>query len=164
MRLELKDSLELAKSLGLPDIVQRILNGESLPFELSTYFGCAGEFFCLTADEQAYFTKGKFIPLWCNGNFDDMAAYDTVNSSYVRFDVEEPDEGQMKPLTYEQLMATEFKRLWEAEKAEVELKEIAALFKFTGIEQFLAVFAKIDKLPYVQYNDEFEKFRATIYA
>jgi len=164
MKIDLKHSLKLTKELKLPEIISNILLEEELPYNLYVHFGNAGEFFLMSEEEQSEYSNGNIIPLWDDGNFDRVTAYNTKTKNYVTFYIEDPDEGLSHQLTYEQLMATEFKELWEAEKDRTDLKEIAKLFNYSGIQSFLDNMAKINDLEYDEYEQQFIIYQKSISA
>ncbi len=164
MKIERKHSVQLAKELGLPEVVLKILNDDDLPHGLFVYFGCPEEFFLSDEDDQTAITKGHVVPLWDDGNFDRITAYDQDTGKYVMFYVESPEEGMEQHFTYEQLMATEFLDLWNAEKGEEALREIASLFDFRGIEQFIAVMKDLSCKEGAEFDECFGSYRASIVA
>ncbi len=162
MKVTLESTLKLVQQLNLPQIVSKVLREEALPFDLDIHFGCIGEFFLMTEDEQKIYTQNGILPLWDDGNFDRITAYDTQADKFLMYYVEMPEEGFNVKYSYEQLMVKEFEGLWEAEIEGSDLRSIASLFNFKGVECFLLKMNEIQDLDYNEYEAEFDKYISSI--
>ena len=138
--MKIEESIALAKRLGLPAIVVDILEKKKLPGKLWLHFGCPEEIFMTEEGNLEERLLGRqLVPLWDDGNFARIVFYDEERSGFVSLYMEFPEEGLGKIYNWEQVMALEFKGLWESELEEEEMIHLAGLFEFEGIRRLLEV-------------------------
>ena len=138
--MKIEESIALAKRLGLPAIVVDILEQKKLPGKLWLHFGCPEEIFLTKKENLDPGIVGrKLVPLWDDGNFGRIVFYDEERSGFVVLYIEFPEEGFGQIYNWEQVMALEFKGLWEAELEEDEMIHLAGLFEFEGVRRLLEV-------------------------
>src|SRR5687767_4770414 len=105
-----KDAIEIAAELNLPEVLQRLARGETLEPKLDTHWGNAEEFFLMKTD----YVEGIFIPLWDDGNFDQVCAVHLPTKKFFEFDVEsEIDFDNLILWNYQQILFSTFLGIYE---------------------------------------------------
>jgi|SRR5215204_2355752 len=134
-----QDSIELAARLQLPEIAQRVVRGEKLENNVDIIFRAPLEFYIMDEDQQLSYGQGKIIPLWDDGNFDEIAGYHIEAERYVRFYVEEDVDAESVPTySWQRVLLPHFERLFDLFDGNMEkLKDLAAQFQFDYLEQLV---------------------------
>ena len=141
-------------ALGLPQIVLDAFDGKPLPYGLNDEFHEPYQLLDEPA-EQANYGQGRITPIWTGSGDYSIVAYDhhPTRKGFMRFDIETPETIAESGLSWQQVLVSEFKFLWESEWSNEQLREVAGWFEFDCIDLL------IDELESVR-RETFEKDRA----
>lgn len=157
-----QDAIKIAAELNLPEPLQRLARGETLESRLNTYWGNAEEFFLMKTD----YGEGIMIPLWDDGNFDEVSAYHLPTGKFFEFYVEsEIDFDNLILWNYQQILFKTFHSIYEVfiddseERCREELIYHANLFKFNYVNELMKVGKEFEDNSYEEVETAFDDLR-----
>jgi hypothetical protein len=160
-----QDAIKIAAELNLPEPLQRLARGETLESRLNTSWGNAEEFFLMKTD----YGEGVMIPLWDDGNFDEVTAYHLPTGKFFEFDVEtEIDFDNLVLWNYQQILFRTFHSIYEVfindgeDRCRQELIYHANLFKFNYVDELMKVGKEIEDKDWDEMEKAFEELRKTL--
>ncbi|HEY0429572.1 MAG TPA: hypothetical protein VGC76_17460 [Pyrinomonadaceae bacterium] len=161
-----QDAIKVAAELNLPEVVQRLARGETLESRLDGYWGNAEEFFLMKTD----YGEGIFVPLWDDGNFDQVVAFHLPTKKFFEFDVEtEIDFENLTLWNYQQILYETFRDIYEVfyddgeERCRTELNYHADLFEFNYVDELMRIGREVENFKdWNEMDKVFEEFRKTL--
>ena len=95
-----EEILSLIKELNLPKIIEDIFHGKDLPKEIKYSFGLPKEFFILTDEELKPYKVDVIKPLFDDGNFGKIYAYNIHKKGFLTYYADEPIDNLLEEPVY----------------------------------------------------------------
>lgn len=163
-----RDAVKIAEELNLPEVIKRLARGETLEARLNTHWGNAEEFFISSKKSAEPIWQDKIIPLWDDGNFDQLFCVHLPTKKFVEFYIEEDVNPLDLPLwNYQQILLPTFHGIYECridkgeEECRKELIYQADLFEFKYVAELMEI-GKRNWDDYNKHEKELSEFRETI--
>lgn len=163
-----KDAIKVAAELNLPEVIRRLARGETLESRLNTHWGNAEEFFISASKSPEPIWDNKILPLWDDGNFDELFCVHLPTKKFIEFYIEEDVNPLNLPLwNYQQILLPTFHGIYECyiddgeEKCHQELIYQAELFEFKYVKEIMEIGSR-NWNDYEKQEKELSAFRETI--
>lgn len=133
MALIREESRKELLALQLPAAVLAIFDGK--PHPSLAYYNCQDPYYIFSTPVEP---GGVHItPLWECGISVTAYQHTQPRGRFIKFSLEDPEDVTVFGLTFQSVAAAVLIELWEAEKSDTELREIASLLEFRHIDRLL---------------------------
>jgi hypothetical protein len=156
-----EDAIRALEHLGAAPIFLQSYTAKRLPENLDIYFGPPEEFF-LAADTQEPYTNGRMIPILDDGNFGLVTFFDPTSQTLIQIDIESPGTTRTTFQCWQQYLGSLMISIAGSVDDDVRVRRMAGLIGFHHLDELFAFFQRISQLPDARYQEERQRFLASM--